>query len=66
MPVRPAALPLPMAPDVDDMRRFHLLCCGDEVKAASAWEQPYFCPRCGTEHHDGMPRTRDRPQVIRG
>jgi hypothetical protein len=65
VPVRPAALPMPMSPDVDDMRRFHLICCGDEVKAASGWDQAYFCPRCGTEHQDGMPRVRPQLQMVR-
>jgi hypothetical protein len=64
VPVRPTSLPAPMAPEQDDMRRFHLICCGDEVKAATGWEQAYFCPRCGTEHHDGMPRVRPQLQMV--
>lgn len=64
VPVRPGGLPSPMGPDADDMRRFHLLCCGDEVKAAAGWEQAYFCPRCGTEHQDGMPRVKPELRMV--
>ena len=55
VPMRPPPLPgvLPMEPD--DMRRFLMLCCGDEVKAATGWQQRYHCPRCGTEHDGGRP-----------
>lgn len=64
VPVRPGSLPAPMAQEQDDMRRFHLICCGDEVKAATGWEQAYFCPRCGTEHQSGMPRVRPQLQMV--
>lgn len=52
-PVRPPPLPKPLPREPDDMRRFYLVCCAEDVKAASGWEQRYHCPRCGTEHERG-------------
>lgn len=63
--VKPVAVPTRMPAEPDDMRRFFLMCCGDEVKAASGWEGSYHCPRCGTEHADGMPKPRPQLAFIR-
>jgi len=56
--VAPAALPGPMPAEPDDMRALPLLCCGEEVKALWDWDEPLFCPRCGTRHSGVAARQR--------
>ena len=53
----PAFVPLPpsdrlpeMRREPDDMRRASFICCVEDVKLEAHWNQPVFCPRCGSEH----------------
>ncbi|MBX5482496.1 MAG: hypothetical protein IRZ16_11770 [Myxococcaceae bacterium] len=45
-----------MRSEDDDLRRFSLFCCAEDVKVDTAWAQPIFCPRCGSEHTGGHER----------
>jgi hypothetical protein len=53
--VKPAPLELEAPLDPDDLQRFPLVCCADEVKVDPVWLQPLTCPRCGAEHPRGAP-----------
>jgi len=56
--MKPSPLPPPCPPEQEDLRRFRVLCCSDEIKASSGWEHGYHCPHCGIEHQHGLPKTR--------
>jgi hypothetical protein len=58
VPVHPGQLPGEMRAEPDDMKIVPLICCGDEAKVASGWDEPYFCPRCGYEQKNGVRRRR--------
>ena len=47
---RPRALPGPMSPDVGELRRLPLVCCGEDVQAHWDHDGPLYCPRCGARH----------------
>lgn len=63
--VKPPELPARITPELDDMKLFLLVCCGDEAKAATGWNGAYFCPRCGVEHEGGRKREKQQLKFIR-
>lgn len=63
VPVKPKPLPDAMPRELEDMRPFPLTCCGEDVKAAGGWSQPFHCPTCGARHARGGAATRHKMQL---